>query len=87
MGKHKSSVSKAESYKETGEFWDSHDVSEFWDKTKKVSFEVDIESEVNYYAIDKELSERVQSIAQKRGITADTLINMFIQEILKEQKW
>ena len=85
MRKHKSSVSEAASYKEIGEFWDTHDVSDFWDKTKEVSFEADIESEVTYYAIDKMLSEKIQAIAQKRGVTADTLINLWVQEKLQEQ--
>ena len=76
MRKHKSSVSEAASYKEIGEFWDT---------TREVSFEVDIESEVTYYAIDKMLSEKIQAIAQKRGVTADTLINLWVQEKLQEQ--
>ncbi len=84
MRKHKSSVSEAASYKEIGEFWDTHDVSDFWDKTKEASFEVAIESEVIYYAVDKMLSERLQSVAQKRGVTADTLINLWVQEKLQE---
>jgi len=54
------------------------------DKTKEVSFEVDIESEVTYYAIDKMLSEKIRAIAQKRGVTADTLINLWVQEKLQE---
>lgn len=86
MRKHKTSISEATSYKEIGEFWDTHDLSEFWDKTKEVSFEVDIESEVTYYAVDKLLSEEIQVIAQKRGVTADTLINLWVQEKLQEQK-
>lgn len=86
MKKHKSSVSEATSYKEIGEFWDTHDLSDFWDKTKSASFEVDIESEVTYYAVDKILSEKIQAIAQKRGVTADTLINLWVHEKLQEQK-
>ena len=86
MRKNKSSISEATSYKETGEFWDTHDLTEFWDKTKKASFGVDIESEITYYAVDKKLSEKIQAIAQKRGVTADTLINLWVQEKLQEQK-
>ena len=86
MRKHKSSVSEATSYKEISEFWDIHDLSEFWDKTKEASFEIDIESEVTYYAVDKMLSKKIQAIAQKRGVTADTLINLWVQEKLQEQR-
>lgn len=86
MGKHKSSLSEATSHKEIGEFWDTHDLSSFWDKTKTASFEVDIEAEVTYYAVDKTLSDKIQSVAQKRGVTADTLINLWVQEKLQKLK-
>ncbi|MDP2993168.1 MAG: CopG family antitoxin [Deltaproteobacteria bacterium] len=86
MRKDKSSVSQATTYKEIGDFWDTHDLADFWNKTKEASFEVDIESEVTYYAVDKILSEKIQAIAQKRGVTADTLINLWVQEKLQEQK-
>jgi len=48
MRKYKGSVSKGKSYKEIGEFWDTHDLGEFWGQNKKKSFGVDIESEVTY---------------------------------------
>lgn len=86
MKKHKSSISQATSYKEIGEFWDTHDLADFWDKTKETSFGIAIESEVTYYAVDKMLSEKIQAIAQKHGVTADTLINLWVQEKLQEQK-
>ncbi len=86
MSKGRSSLSKAKSYKEIGDFWDTHDLSGFWDKTREVEFEVDIESEITYYALDKILSEQIQAIAQKRGVSANTLIDLWIQEKLQEQK-
>lgn len=85
MRKNRSSVSRAATYKEIGEFWNTHDLSKFWDKTKEASFEVDIESEITYYAVDRILSEKIQAIAQKRGVAADTLINLWVQEKLQEQ--
>jgi hypothetical protein len=42
MTRNKSSISKAQSYREIGEFWDAHDVTSYWDATKPVQFEVDI---------------------------------------------
>jgi hypothetical protein len=85
MGKYKGSISKAKSYKEIGEFWDTHDLTELWGQTKKTSFEVDIEFEVTYCSLDKRLAERVQAIAQKQGVSADTLINLWFQEKLVQQ--
>ncbi|HEY9246469.1 MAG TPA: hypothetical protein VIO11_06445 [Candidatus Methanoperedens sp.] len=52
MKKNKSSISKAQSYKEIGEYWDEHDLAEHWEETKPAGFEVDILSETTYYAVD-----------------------------------
>jgi hypothetical protein len=85
MKKNKSSVSKAYSYRELGEYWDTHDLSKVWEKTKKVNFDVKIEKEATYCAIEKTLSERVQSVAKKRGVSSDTLVNLWIQQKLQDQ--
>ncbi|MCK4311834.1 MAG: hypothetical protein KAW88_03765 [Candidatus Cloacimonetes bacterium] len=80
MKKDKSSISKAKSYKEIGDFWDSHDLSDYWDKGKEVEMDIDIESEIFLYAVEKSISEKLQEIAHKRGISADTLLNLWLQE-------
>ncbi len=85
MNRGKSSISKAKSYKEIGEFWDTHDLTEYWDQTKPAKFEVDIQSEVTYYALDNELSARIRAISIQRGISADTLLNLWVQEKLQMQ--
>jgi hypothetical protein len=85
MKQNKNSLSHSTSYQETGNFWDEHDLSDFWDKTKEESFEVEIDSEVTYYAVDKILSKKIQVLAQKRGVAPDTLINLWVQEKLQEE--
>jgi len=85
MKRNRSSISKASSYKAVGEYWDNHDLSKVWGKTKKVQFDVKIETEATYYAIEKSLSEKVQSIAKKKGVSSDTLVNLWIQQKLQEQ--
>ncbi|MCK4398132.1 MAG: hypothetical protein KAV25_04000 [Methanophagales archaeon] len=60
MSKNRSSISKARSYEEIGDFWDIHDLADYWDKTKPVEIEIDIQSEVTYYAVDKELSAEIR---------------------------
>lgn len=86
MKKGKSSISKARSYVEMGEFWDKHDLSEFWKKTRKVKFEVVLEPQATYYPIAKELSEKIQSEARKQGISSDTLVNLWLEQRIKEQR-
>jgi len=85
MSKGRSSISKARSYKEISEFWDTHDFAEYWEQTQPVEFEVDIQSEVTYYPLDVTLSEKIRSIARQRGVSPETLLNLWVQEKLQEQ--
>lgn len=85
MGENKSSISKASSYKEIGEYWDAHDAGEIWDETEEVKFEVSLQSDVFYYAVETSLSSKLHSIAEQRGVSAETLINLWLQEKLGEE--
>jgi hypothetical protein len=80
MSEDKSSISLAQSYGAIGGFWDTHDLTDHWDQTAPADFEVDIQSEVTYYALDNVLSEKINEIARRRGISAETLLNLWAQE-------
>jgi CopG antitoxin of type II toxin-antitoxin system len=86
MRKSKSSISKARSYAEIGEFWDRQDLSNYWGKTRKVKFEVVLEPEATYYPIERSLSEKIQSEARKQGVSSDTLVNLWLEQKMKEQR-
>jgi len=84
MDESKSSISQAQSYKEIGEFWDTHDLADYWEQTKPAEFEVDIQSEVRYYALESTLAAGVAEIAWQRGVSAETLLNLWVHEKLEE---
>ena len=84
MSENKRSISKAQSYQEIGDFWDTHDVTDYWDQTEPVEFEVDIQSEVRYCALEKSLAGKVSKIAWQRGISVETLVNLWVQEKIEE---
>ena len=86
MKKNKSSISKAGSYATIGEFWAEHDLSEFWNKTKKVRFDVVLEPEATYYPVERNLSKKIQSVARKQGVSSDTLVNLWLEQKIKEQR-
>jgi hypothetical protein len=76
MSENESSISRAKSYKEIGEFWDTHDLADYWEQTEPVEFEVDIQSEVRYCALESTLFTRMAEIAWQRGVSVETLLNL-----------
>ncbi len=69
-----------------GDFWDSHDLSDFWDKTRPAKASVEFESEESYYGIEKGLSQTIRRVAKERGVSPHTLINLWVQEKIRKLK-
>lgn len=86
LERRKGSISNGRSYAEIGEFWDEHDLSGYWGKTRKVKFEVVLEPETTYYPISKDLSDRIRSEARKQGVSSDTLVNLWLEQKVEERK-
>ncbi|MGI8544107.1 MAG: CopG family antitoxin [Aridibacter sp.] len=80
----KSSISKQDSYLKIGEYWDKQDLGEIWNKTEQVEFDVDLQSDVYYYAVETSLSSKLHKIVEEKGISAETLLNLWLQEKLNQ---
>ena len=67
---------------EAAEFWDMHDLGEYWDLTREARFEVDIQQRVFLTALEPELAKRLAVCARKQGVSTETLINVWLAEKL-----
>jgi hypothetical protein len=65
---------------------DERDLSDFWNKTKKVDFEVVLEPEATYYPVEKGLSEKIKSVARKQGVSSGTLVNLWLEQRIGQQR-
>ena len=80
MNEARSSISQAQSYREMAEFWDTHDAADYDDQTHEVTIEFALETRRHYIAIDPELQERLRRLALARGISLESLANLWLQE-------
>ncbi len=85
MSEDRSSVSQAGSYQEIGEFWDTRNLSDYWEQTEPAEFSVDIRSSAIYYPVESNLAARLKSVAGQRGVSAETLLNLWLQEKMAEE--
>ena len=85
MKKGRSAISGAESAKKIGEFWDSHDLGDYWSKTDEAKFDVELEDDIVYYSLEKALSDGIQVIAKQRGESAGSLLNRWVKEKIGEE--
>jgi hypothetical protein len=86
MSKNRTPISKAGSYIEMGEFWDSHDLSEVWEKTRPAEVEVELQSERLLYSVAKDLAKEIEHIAHSQGVSSGTLVNLWLQEKIQQAR-
>jgi len=67
------------------EFFDTHDLGEYWDQMPEAHFEVDIRGRTHLFAIDEELASKLTRIARARQISSEALIHSWLREKILEQ--
>ena len=75
-----SSISKAKSDEEIGEFWDTHDFTEFDTDAPDAKFEV-----ISTVPVHLELLNEIEEQAAKRGVKVETLVNQWLQQKIDEE--
>ncbi len=73
-------ISQARSIAEMSEFWDTHDATDFDDQTYEVAMEFEFHTRRHYIAIDPGLLTRLHKLARARGISLESLANLWLQE-------
>ena len=73
-------ISKAATEDKVGEFWDTHDFTEF-DNPDAPDVKFDMTCAV---LIDPELFTALEKQAHKRGVRIETLVNLWLQQKLAE---
>jgi dihydroneopterin aldolase len=71
--------------REAGAFWDTHDLADYWDVTEDVEAEVKLEHRTYLFALAPDLAERLAQRAAQQGLSAETLINLWMSEKLSDR--
>jgi len=86
MPKNKSkALTKFGSLDKLVEFFDAHDMGEYWEAMPKADFEIDLKRRTHIVALDEDLAERVTAIARAKRVSSKTLINKWLREKVLEQ--
>jgi hypothetical protein len=71
------------SIESAAEFWDSHDLSDYENQTTEADFSVNLMRQRRLIALDPELASKIAHEANRRGLSAETLVNLWLNERLK----
>jgi hypothetical protein len=76
------SISKAQTIEEIADFWDTHSLDEYWDQTHEVTFEIRANRR-RRITLDPDLYARIEAQAHTRGVSPETLVNLWLSERLR----
>ena len=85
MARNKTTISKARSIQEIGDFWDTHSLADYWDQTQEVEFIVRAKKR-HRITVDPEMYSQIEEHAHINGILPETLVNLWLAEKLQRAK-
>lgn len=65
---------------EASEFWDTHSIADY--PSHVVQLEYKPEERITFVAISNDLLSQLEKLAKKRGVSIETLVNLWVQEKL-----
>ena len=79
-------IPEFETLEDIAEFWDTHSTADYDDMTHEVHFEVNLNQpdKVTSVSLLPELSQTLTTLARDRGISLETLVNVWLTEKVLE---
>jgi hypothetical protein len=78
-------ISNVASLEEIADFWDTHSLADYWDQTHDVEFEVRAVPR-HRVTLDPTVYAQIEAQAHIRGVSPETLINLWLSERLQQAK-
>jgi predicted alpha-1,6-mannanase (GH76 family) len=84
MSKKKPIPEQFDSVEAAADFWDSHSLADYWDQTHEVEIEVRAQRR-RRVTLDPEVWEQIVDQARIRGVSPETLVNLWLMERVQVQ--
>ena len=69
-----------------GEFWDTHDLGDYWDQTEEVMMSFHLKRKRHLLSIEPALARKLHAAAVTRGVSPETIANLWLQEMLARER-
>jgi len=70
---------------EAGEFWDIHDLGDYWDQTEEVEMSFCLKRKRHLFAIEPGLARALHEAAAARGVSTETIAYLWLRERLAKE--
>lgn len=77
------------SYREEANWWDTRDLGDYWDELEDVEIVFDLQKpkeETLVIRLQKNLKDKLETLARSRGVNVSTLVRMLLTQHLQSSK-
>ena len=65
------------------EFFETHDMGEYWEGMPEAQFDIDIKKRTHLVAIDEDIADQITTIAKSKKTSSESLINAWLKEKIR----
>ena len=69
--------------KDAGDFWDTHNLADYWEKTKESALLFNLRKRRCYISILPGIEKKLERISEKQGVAIETIVNVWLKEKLQ----
>jgi len=70
------------SVEEASDFWDTHSLADYWDQTKEVHFDIEVDEEPRYIVLERGIARQIDYLAVQRKVPSEVIVNVWLKEKL-----
>jgi hypothetical protein len=74
---------RSKSVKELVEFFDTHDMGDYWEKMPKAHFDVNIKKRKHWVALEGDIVDKLAQIAKSKKVSSESLINAWLKDKIR----
>ena len=67
------------------EFFETHDLGEYWDRLPETHFDINLKERAYIFVLAEDLAEKLNALAKAKRVPSEQLINTWLREKLLEQ--
>jgi len=71
---------------QAGEFWDTHDLADYWDQTEEAAISFQLKRRRHLVSITPAVARGLRASAKSKGVSAETVANKWLREMLAKER-
>ena len=84
MGKNKpKTLPRSQSVKELVDFFETHDMGDYWEQMPEVYFDVNIKKRKHLVALEEDIVDKLTKIAKSKKVSSESLINTWLKDRIR----